>query len=381
MESFQGLVTCFQGPVTRSRERKIEEETQGNNSRRDGRSYVGFEGYNVNYNYGGYSYRRNTYEGSKYFEKQNVWPFSYNQLKLPLFLGVFDPEEYLDWEGRVEALFYAYGIFEEDKGCPIGEGFMRCEKGSKSRKHQELKNFPETLNFHKLKSKFEESVEVHVEEEMSKEDFGDSISDMSFEEEESIEIERKDRVEEKERLVEKLSFFDSISSLGEKYERDERSKEEENDLKTNERTKEMSEEKREYSKEEFNNFGEPSKNQEGRLGYHSIKTIRFFPSSSYLNQEPVKCFEGQTKPITEEMKNHKRKAKTKPTSDGRLPPYCPRLSSQTRPPSRPDPAGSILQLILVWVELWVGVVEGDQVLLKAKGPMEAADNTDLLVMI
>ncbi|KAI5664113.1 hypothetical protein M9H77_23436 [Catharanthus roseus] len=28
------------------------------------RNYGGFEGYNVNYNYGGYSFRRNTYEGS-----------------------------------------------------------------------------------------------------------------------------------------------------------------------------------------------------------------------------------------------------------------------------------------------------------------------------
>ncbi|KAI5663241.1 hypothetical protein M9H77_22564 [Catharanthus roseus] len=34
---------------------------------------------------------------------------------LPLLLGVFDPEEYLDWEEMFEALFYAYEIFEEDK--------------------------------------------------------------------------------------------------------------------------------------------------------------------------------------------------------------------------------------------------------------------------
>ncbi|KAI5681737.1 hypothetical protein M9H77_02965 [Catharanthus roseus] len=33
------------------------------------------------------------------------------------------------------------------------------------------------------------------------------------------------------------------------------------------------------------NFGEPSKNQKGRLGYKSIKIISFFPSNSYL------CFE------------------------------------------------------------------------------------------
>ncbi|KAI5663383.1 hypothetical protein M9H77_22706 [Catharanthus roseus] len=63
------------------------------------------------------------------------------------------------------------------------------------------------------KIEIEGSVEVHVEKEMSKEDFCDSMSDMSFEEEESIEIERKDRVEEKERLVKKSSSFVYISSL------------------------------------------------------------------------------------------------------------------------------------------------------------------------
>ncbi|KAI5653477.1 hypothetical protein M9H77_30664 [Catharanthus roseus] len=83
---------------------------------------------------------------------------------------------------------------------------------------------------------------------MSKEDFCDFMSDMSSEEAKSIEIERKDRVEEKERLVKKSSFFDSISSLGEKCEKDECSKEKENDLEKNERTKEMSEEKREEFK-------------------------------------------------------------------------------------------------------------------------------------
>ncbi|KAI5674118.1 hypothetical protein M9H77_14482 [Catharanthus roseus] len=34
--------------------------------------------------------------------------------------------------------------------------------------------------------------------------------------------------------------------------------------------------------DELMNFGEPSENQEGRLGYNSIKTICFFPSNSYL---------------------------------------------------------------------------------------------------
>ncbi|KAI5650118.1 hypothetical protein M9H77_36123 [Catharanthus roseus] len=47
----------------------------------------------------------------------------------------------------------------------------------------------------------DESVKMHVEGEMSKEDFHNSMSEMSFEEEEIIEFERKDTVEEKERLV------------------------------------------------------------------------------------------------------------------------------------------------------------------------------------
>ncbi|KAI5653478.1 hypothetical protein M9H77_30665 [Catharanthus roseus] len=84
---------------------------------------IGFEGYNVNYNYGGYNYRRNTYGSSKYVEQRNVWPLSYNQLKLPLLLGVFDSEEYLDWQGRVEALFFAYGIFEEHKVQLVTKSF------------------------------------------------------------------------------------------------------------------------------------------------------------------------------------------------------------------------------------------------------------------
>ncbi|KAI5657044.1 hypothetical protein M9H77_25837 [Catharanthus roseus] len=72
------------------------------------------------------------------------------------------------------------------------------------------------------------SVEMHVEGEMSKEYFGDSMSDT--------------RALKKRR------------ALSEKFEKDESSKEEENDLEENERTKEMSEEKRENSKEESNSM-------------------------------------------------------------------------------------------------------------------------------
>ncbi|KAI5657996.1 hypothetical protein M9H77_26789 [Catharanthus roseus] len=91
----------------------------------------------------------------------------------------------------------------------------------------------------------DESVEMHVEGEMSKEDFGDSMSDMRFEEAESIKFERKDRVEEKERLVRTVKRMRALNKRR-------------------------------------NNFGEPSKNQEGRIGYNSIKTISFFPSNFNL---------------------------------------------------------------------------------------------------
>ncbi|KAI5671398.1 hypothetical protein M9H77_11762 [Catharanthus roseus] len=63
----------------------------------------------------------------------------------------------------------------------------------------------------------DESVKMHVEGEMPKEDFGYSMSDMSFEEEESIEFERKDRVEEKE--TKHGDYFIFLNSLGTYLER------------------------------------------------------------------------------------------------------------------------------------------------------------------
>ncbi|KAI5652603.1 hypothetical protein M9H77_29790 [Catharanthus roseus] len=148
---------------------------------------------------------------------------------------IFDLDEYLDWEGGVEALFNAYGIFEEDKvqqvETPVGEfcdplckksdyvymeeeyeggsDRRRCNEMLKREKIKKASRVEESLRGIKLphaKIKIEESMEVHVEEKMPKEDFCDSMSDMSFEEGES-------------------------------------SREEENDLEKNERTKEMSEEK------------------------------------------------------------------------------------------------------------------------------------------
>ncbi|KAI5682375.1 hypothetical protein M9H77_03603 [Catharanthus roseus] len=127
-----------------------------------------------------------------------------------------------------------------------------------------------------------ENVEIHVEEETSKEDPCNFMSEKHIERNQYIEIKEKDIVEENERLDEESYFLDYIPSLFEELENDEFVQEEENDLEKNERTKEKSEEKRENSKEELDNFGEPSKNQEGRLDDNSIKTLSFFPSNYYL---------------------------------------------------------------------------------------------------
>ncbi|KAI5652383.1 hypothetical protein M9H77_29570 [Catharanthus roseus] len=134
-----------------------------------------------------------------------------------------------------------YVYMEEE--YEVGSNVSRCHEILKEEQIKKASRVEESLRGTKLpqtKIEIEGSVEVHIEEEMSKEGFCDSMSDMSF--------------EEKERLVEKSSFFISISSLGEKCKKDKCSKEKENDLEKNERTKEMSEEKRENSKEELNVF-------------------------------------------------------------------------------------------------------------------------------
>ncbi|KAI5672221.1 hypothetical protein M9H77_12585 [Catharanthus roseus] len=152
--------------------------------------------------------------------------------------------KYLDWDGGVEALFYAYRISEEGKGqlkyicehrlrnrsrpiiswellkCDLRDNFgildyqevetpagefcdplckksdyvhmeEKYEGGSNGRRcHEMLKReqikkasrVEESSRGIQAKIEIEGSVEVHVEEEMSKEDFCDSMSDMSFEE-------------------------------------------------------------------------------------------------------------------------------------------------------------------------------------------------------
>ncbi|KAI5663856.1 hypothetical protein M9H77_23179 [Catharanthus roseus] len=184
---------------------------------------------------------------------------SHNLESLPTLYGKVVPTYYLEWESEVEHLFDAYNVDENDKAvlasCSFSLRFWNTysliEGGNEYQYLEEVSMVDELLQ---AKIQINKSVEMHVVGEMSKEDFGDSMSYMNFEEEENIELERKDRVEEKERLVEKSSFFVSIYSLVEKCKKDESSKEEENDLEDNERTKEISEEKRENSKEELNVF-------------------------------------------------------------------------------------------------------------------------------
>ncbi|KAI5653953.1 hypothetical protein M9H77_31140 [Catharanthus roseus] len=114
-------------------------------------------------------------------------------------------------KGKKEMYIFSQGIEKEESIKP-----SLLEKSSMVNELQQAR------------IELDESVEMHVKGEMSKEDFGDSRSDLSFEEEEIIEFERKDRCE-----------------------KDESSKEEENDVEENKRTKEMSEEKQENSKEEL----------------------------------------------------------------------------------------------------------------------------------
>ncbi|KAI5667230.1 hypothetical protein M9H77_17083 [Catharanthus roseus] len=85
----------------------------------------------------------------------------------------------------------------------------------------------------------DENVEIHVEEETSKKDPRNFVSEKHIERKEYIEIKEKERVEEKESLDEESCFFDYISSLFEERENDKCVQEKENALEKNERTKKM----------------------------------------------------------------------------------------------------------------------------------------------
>ncbi|KAI5653025.1 hypothetical protein M9H77_30212 [Catharanthus roseus] len=85
-------------------------------------------------------------------------------------------------------------------------------------------------------ARIDESVEIHVKEETSKEDPCNFMSEKDIERKEYIEIKEKERVEEKESLDEESYFLDYIPSLFEELENDEFIQEEENDLEKNERT-------------------------------------------------------------------------------------------------------------------------------------------------
>ncbi|KAI5667366.1 hypothetical protein M9H77_17219 [Catharanthus roseus] len=68
------------------------------------------EGYNENYNYGGYNYRRSSQTLGTISRH-----LSCNKLKLLLLRGTFGPYDYEAWEQKVESLFYSYCVKEEEK--------------------------------------------------------------------------------------------------------------------------------------------------------------------------------------------------------------------------------------------------------------------------
>ncbi|KAI5664505.1 hypothetical protein M9H77_23828 [Catharanthus roseus] len=82
---------------------------------------------------------------SKYKEKSKVTPPSYNALKFPLLLLAFEAEDYIVQEERVEALFYSYGIWEEDK-VSVANAFCATEPTSDGRADYLARNQSQFLN-------------------------------------------------------------------------------------------------------------------------------------------------------------------------------------------------------------------------------------------
>ncbi|KAI5676397.1 hypothetical protein M9H77_07347 [Catharanthus roseus] len=151
---------------------------------------------------------------------------------LPTLYGKFVPTHYLEWESEVEYLFDAYSIDEDDKAILASWSYSlsileyilayRRRKGVGFDTWSELKGaLSDTFGVGQF-----ERLEWSQAMGNSKGKQEIYISSQGIEKEESM----------KPSLLEKSSM----------------------------------------------NFGESSKNQEGRLGYNSIKTICFFPSNSYL---------------------------------------------------------------------------------------------------
>ncbi|KAI5681107.1 hypothetical protein M9H77_02334 [Catharanthus roseus] len=202
---------------------------------------------------------------------------------------------------------YGEKFYGSDVKIEAKEGettFHFISRKCKPKKSSIVEEFQRAIKLLKVKKVVGVLVEVYVAK-----DSCDFKRGKSIEEAKESEIKEKEGVERNESLVEESRFFDSISSLFEESENDERLKEEENNIEKSERTKEMSKEKQENTKEELvefeiseemnffasetnsslvsevlfvQNFGEPIKNEEGTLSYNSIKIISFFPSNSYL---------------------------------------------------------------------------------------------------
>ncbi|KAI5676592.1 hypothetical protein M9H77_07542 [Catharanthus roseus] len=91
---------------------------------------------------------------------------------------------------------------------------------------------PKVKELPHVKLQIEESLETHVEKEISNEDSCDNMN------EKSIEIKEKERVEEKERLVERSYIFDSTSILSKESDHFECLKGKEHELEKSESIKE-----------------------------------------------------------------------------------------------------------------------------------------------
>ncbi|KAI5667266.1 hypothetical protein M9H77_17119 [Catharanthus roseus] len=115
-----------------------------------------------------------------------------------------------------DTIDYVYMEDKYEEGS-FGRRYHEMLKREQIKKASSVEESSRDIELPQAKIEIEGSVEMHVEEEMSKEDSCDSMSDMSFEKEENIDIERKDRVEEKERLIEN-SMCEKVESLERKIE-------------------------------------------------------------------------------------------------------------------------------------------------------------------
>ncbi|KAI5676478.1 hypothetical protein M9H77_07428 [Catharanthus roseus] len=132
-----------------------------------------------------------------------------------------------------------------------------------------IEEFSKVNELPQAKIEVEESVVLHVKEEIANVEHCDLMRDKNIEKE-SIEIKERERVENNERLVERLCIFNSISIF---------SKESDTNSSFDNDTNSF------FASESLcvQNFEDSSKDEDGKLAYKFIKSINFFPSNSYLS--------------------------------------------------------------------------------------------------